>query len=437
VGASGPDGERPSAANAARLALEWRLVRLHETSVGTRLRADFAKEEPKMSYRADRNASAVGSAELTRRNRQQPRTEARLRSALGPPPHRGGTRRSWKRALQEILWTHNDRHATKPKSVSFKTQAERAAGLFRCFRDLHALGYKIRNPYCLGGRHVRALVEDWTAGEPRARRRTLSPSMVQTELSYLRTLASWIGKPGMVLPAEAYVADPALVTRRAVTTEDRSWPAHGVDPEDLLEEIAAHDPWVGEELRLARAFGLRVKEAVMIQPRLAEQPAGEGANPSGSLGGVLEVTRGTKGGRLRRIPIDTPAKREALDAAKALVRSDSHFLADPTRTLVQNLNRLTNVMKKFGVTHEALGVTPHGLRHEYAGNRYEAVSGVLPPVRGGAPTEATTDAGARLQVAEELGHARTQITSAYLGRAKAGRVFRPASGPDPAEDSSA
>ena len=195
-----------------------------------------------MSYRADRNVSAARSAELTRRNRQQPRTEARLRSALGPPPHRGDTRRSWKRALQEILWTHNDRHATKPKSVSFKTQAERAAGLFRCFRDLHALGYKIRNPYCLGGRHVRALVEDWTAAEPRARRRTLSPSMVQTELSYLRTLASWIGKPGMVLPAEAYVADPALVTRRAVTTEDRSWPAHGVDPEDLLEEIAAHDP---------------------------------------------------------------------------------------------------------------------------------------------------------------------------------------------------
>jgi integrase len=276
-------------------------------------------------------------------------------------------------------------------------------------------------------------VEDWTAAEPRARRRTLSPSMVQTELSHLRTLASWIGKPGMVLPAAFYVADPALVTRRSVATEDRSWPAHGLDPQSVIGEIAAHDYWIGAQLRLARAFGLRVKEAVMIQPRLADQPAGDGEDPSASARGFLEVKRGTKGGRLRRIPIDTPAKREALDAAKAMVTSDSQFLADPARTLVQNLNRLTNVMKKFGVTQEVLGVTPHGLRHEYAGDRYEAFAGVSPPVRGGTATDRATDATARLQVAQELGHSRKQVSSAYLGSPRTERPHERASGPDPAE----
>jgi len=124
---------------------------------------------------------------------------------------------------------------------------------------------------------------------------------------------------------------------------------------------------------------------------------------------------------LRCIPIDMTAKREALDAAKAMVGSDSQFLADPSRTLVQNLNRLANVMKKFGVTHEALGVTPHGLRHEYAGDRYEALAGVASPVRGGASTDSATDDGARLQVAEELGHSRTQVTCAYLGQSAAMR----------------
>ena len=59
--------------------------------------------------------------------------------------------------------------------------------------------------------------------------------MVQTELSHLRTLAGWIGKPGLVLPAESYASDPALVARRYVATEDRSWPAHGVDPDALIE----------------------------------------------------------------------------------------------------------------------------------------------------------------------------------------------------------
>jgi integrase len=340
------------------------------------------------------------------------RAKAWLREALRPPARR---RPSWKRLLQAIISSHNDRHAIKPKSVSFKTQTERACSLFRCFNDLHALGYKVRNPQRLGGRHIRALMEDWTSPQPRARQATLSPAMIQAELSSLRTFATWIGKPGLVQPAETYVSDPARVARQQAATKDRSWRGQSIDAEALIEAIAAHDVWVGAELRLARAFGLRVKEAVMLRPRLAELPAGHVGDDTGWTGPHLELLRGTKGGRLRYIPIDTAAKRAALDAAQALVSSDSQHLADPKRTLVQNLDRLGNVMKKFGVTKRALGVTPHGLRHEYAGDRYEAVAGVAPPVRGGARPDAVTEHGARLHVARELGHSRTQITSAYLG----------------------
>ena len=111
---------------------------------------------------------------------------------------------------------------------------------------------------------------DWTADRPRARRATLSAATVQTELSHLRTFAGWIGKPGLVRPAESYVSAPASVTRRYAATTDRSWSARTADPDALIEAIAREDAWVGAELRLARAFGLRVKEAVMLQPRLAE-----------------------------------------------------------------------------------------------------------------------------------------------------------------------
>jgi len=368
-----------------------------------------------MSSSIKRRHSAAENSGTARRERHgRPDPDPRLRGGLRPPPRHAGKRASWKRTLQDIISAHNDRHATKPKSVSFKTQAERAASLFRCFRDLHALGYRIRNPYCLGGRHVRALMEDWTAEHPRARRRSLGPAMIQTELSHLRTFSGWIGKPGLVRPAEAYVADTARVTRRTAATTDKSWSAHALDPDRLIETIAAHDPWVGAQLRLARAFGLRVKEALMIQPRLAERPGPEASESSGAAS-CLEVMRGTKGGRLRRVPIDTPAKRAALDAAKALVTSESQHLANPARSLVQNLDRVVNVMKKFRVTRKALGVTPHGLRHEYAGNRYEALAGTAAPVRGGAPPDAATDERARLRVAEELGHARAQIVSAYCG----------------------
>lgn len=390
---------------------------------------------PNLNNRNRARGSDATFARLVRRAERRPIVP--LRDPLGPLPRQGGRRQSWKRALQDIIAAHNERHATKPKSVSFKTQTERACSLFRCFKDLHALGYKIRNPHCLGGRHIQALVRDWTAAQPRSRRRTLSAAMVQTELSHLRTFASWIGKPGLVRPAESYVEDPARVTRRSAATADKSWPAHGVDPGRVIEDIALHDPWVGAQLRLARAFGLRIKEAVMIQPRLAERLGGDASDASARVGGHLEVARGTKGGRPRRIPIDTPAKRTALDAAKALLTSDAQYLANPTRSLVQNLDRLTNVMKKFGVTRKALGVTPHGLRHEYAGDRYEALTGVPPRVRGGPSIEAATAEQARLHVAEELGHSRPQILAAYCGSPRARTIPHATPSPDATDDAAA
>lgn len=50
---------------------------------------------------------------------------------------------------------------------------------------------------------------------------------------------------------------------------------------------AAFGPPVAREaLRVARALGLRIKEAVMIQPRLAEWPAGDMGDPSGFVGAL-------------------------------------------------------------------------------------------------------------------------------------------------------
>lgn len=305
---------------------------------------------------------------------------------------------------------HNDRHAVKPKGVSFKTREERANALFRCFRDLRALGYKIQNPQCLGGRHVQALVGDWTAEQPRSRERTLSPAMIQSELSHLRTFADWIGKAGLVLPAESYVDSPALVRRRYIAAEDKSWQARGVDPDTLIEQIAAHDPWVAAQLRVARAFGLRVKEAVMLQPHRAAKPD-EASTPHR----YLEVMRGTKGGRLRVVPIDTEPKRAALDAARKLVGRESGHLGNPARDLKQNLDRLHYVMRKFGVTRRALGITAHGLRHGYAADRYEKLSGTPAPVRGGHIADRDADLRARLGVAEQLGHGRPEIAGVYVG----------------------
>jgi len=67
------------------------------------------------------------------------------------------------------------------------------------------------------------------------------------------------------------------------------------------------------------------------------------------------------------------------------------------------------------VTKRQLGITAHGLRHQYATDRYEDVAGAPAPVRGGDRLDREVDRSARLQVAGELGHARENISTAYLG----------------------
>ena len=150
----------------------------------------------------------------------------------------------------------------------------------------------------------------------------------------------------------------------------------------------------------------------------------------------LEVEQGTKGGRLRHVPIDTPEKRAALEEARRLVTVKTGHLGRPGKSLAQNMSRFSYVMGKFGITREMLGVTSHGLRHEYGNDRYEQCSGEPSPVRGGGKIDRKRDKAARLKVVKELGHSREAVGRAYLGpilRGKPATASPEASSPDQEE----
>ena len=64
----------------------------------------------------------------------------------------------------------------------------------------------------------------------------------------------------------------------------------------------------------------------------------------------------------------------------------------------------------------------HGLRHAYAQQRYEELTGWKSPIAGGPPSKSLTreqrdrDYQVRLVISHELGHEREQVTAVYLGR---------------------
>lgn len=299
-----------------------------------------------------------------------------------------------KASLAAVLKAHN-RTRGNGTVASAATQDKRADVLYAGFRELRALGYRLKSVYGLGGRHIDALTKAWQA-------RGLSPSTLQNNLSIFRTLAEWLGKAGMVQRTEKYFSSQAS-RRSSINQTDKSWSAKGVDIAAKLAEVRAKDARVALQLELQRAFGLRAREAMQLQPYRADK------------GHYLAVNLGTKGGRDRVVPIDTPEKRALIERAKTFAQSKLASTSDPTKTLAQVKHHYYSVLRACGITRRD-GITSHGLRHEYANDRYQQFSQAASPVRGGQPVDREIDRVARLEVAEELGHRRENITTHYLGR---------------------
>ena len=302
----------------------------------------------------------------------------------------------WKASLAMVLKEHNCvKHDGSVAGSA--TQDKRADVLFAGFKELRELGFKLQDVRGFGGRHMQALAQSWEA-------RSLAPSTIQNNISTFRRFSDWIGKAGMVEGAAKYVSE-GVAGRSSVNKVDKSWSARGVDIDAKIAVVTAKDARVGLQLELQKEFGLRPREAMQLRPHIADK------------GTYLAVTVGTKGGRDRVVPIDTQAKRDLLERAKAFTSSKSSSTSDPKLTLVQVKSHYYAVVRACGITRRA-GITSHGLRHGYANNRFEQMSGEASPVRGGslAIRDRETDRAIRLEIAEELGHSRESVTTHYLGR---------------------
>ena len=317
------------------------------------------------------------------------------------------TRKCWT-VLEVLIKTFNHQHTLKEKDVSYKTQMERANLLRLAFRQLVALGYHL-DPRSLGTRHVQALVNHWVEQK-------ISLKTMQTYLSFLRAFCDWIGKPGMIRPAEYFIdKHDRAKTGGGVATRDKSWFGAGVDVEAKIADVARTEPHVALQLSVMYAFGLRVKETLMMLPHQAVVGAAETGIARPTADRYLCVERGTKGGRRRYVPLDSDDKRQVLELAQAATIAPDGHLGFAGLPLKETMKKFRNRMAAHGITLRDAGIVPHGLRHQFAHARYAEITGVLSPVQGGTAVDKALDTQARLAVSAVLGHRRKQIASAYLG----------------------
>lgn len=318
--------------------------------------------------------------------------------------------RGWYTELQKLIDSHGKIAALKPKEVSHGTRSVRAKVLFNAFRllgDLNARPRKLEN---FKPRHMQRLVDEWLA-------RDLSASTLQNYFSVFVVFCTWINKAGMLGELKDYVPDESRIKRTYAAQEDKSWSASEVDPYKMIDAVSTEDMYVGIQLKLIFAFGLRVKEAVMFHPYRSDQ--GQQL--------LLTGNSGTKGGRQRHIPITSPYQRQVLDEAKRFTDTLNGHLGNPRLTLKQNLDRFYYVIRKHGLTRSGQGVTAHGLRHEFLASVFERISGLKAPIKGGgefAPDQREIVRLAQFACAEAAGHSRFQISTAYCGQIKYSKVSK-------------
>lgn len=269
---------------------------------------------------------------------------------------------------------------------SYNTQADRVRSLALAARQLREAGFRQMKASSLKGKHVLALLDRWQ-GEG------LSPGTIKNRLSHLRWWAEKISKAG-ILPADN--AQLGVAERRYVTNISKA--------RELgtgLEQVT--DAHVRMSLQLQAAFGLRREEAIKFQPSYADR--GDHIALKGSW---------TKGGRERTVPVITAEQRDVLQAAHHLAGTGSLIPAD--KTFIQQRHVYDGQCKAAGLSNM------HGLRHQYAQSRYEALTGWKAPAAGGPQRQSLTmpqlllDTEARESISKELGHNRAGIVSAYCGR---------------------
>ena len=300
--------------------------------------------------------------------------------------------------IELVLQEYQDKAAKKQKKVGQGTQDKRATVINGFFSDLFSLGYKVESIHNLKEKHLIA-VFNFLEGKGQ------SPSTIQNKISIMRVFCEWIGKNGMVRDSALYVKDKVSVRRSMVAKEDKSWDGKGIDVLTKLPEIAEEDKTVALVLELCWAFGLRVREALMLRPEVSHE------------GDFLMLREGTKGDRSRIVPAQNAIQKNVLMRAKEVADKKTGFLGKRGQTMEQKRDHFYYVMKKLGITIAESEISAHGLRHQYMQTRFAQMLGIDAPVKGGDLSKVDKDEFhvASQKLMEEAGHTRVTIGASYYG----------------------
>ncbi len=326
------------------------------------------------------------------------------------------------------------RDPSRPTSNhTMKTAFDKVQKIFGWLRS--ELGFSgLSNPYHLSERHLIALAGHIAEKKEKGE---FGAAMAAGYATYCRHLARWIDKPELAAVFNSAIGKE-VCKRSLIAERDKSWEAAGVNVDEKILEVMKYERWVGLALWCQHTFGMRKNEVLMFQPLSDIQPIPT-IMPTGAgkargrrikqdltdvhwkewTGGLnVNIVRGTKGKRPRVLRIDDDeAKETAWMIRNELVQwGDRETLGPSFFSLKQNTQTYVRVLKRFGITQNALGITGHGLRAGFACDMLESF-GITPTVRGGngQHPDPVRQHHAYKETTEAMGHGRVTVVGAYAG----------------------
>ena len=274
----------------------------------------------------------------------------------------------------------------RSRDGAYSTQGDRFNILRLCANELIEMGFLHMHATSLKSKHVDALLEHWKDKE-------LSSGTIKNRMAALRWWAEKINRSGIISKDN----DSLGIDRRSYVTPENK--AQILD-EDKLRHIT--DQHTQMSLRLQAAFGLRREESIKFNVSYADQ------------GDTIRLKSSwTKGGKARTVLVRTEMQRQLLNELHQFAGKGS--LIPQEKSYIQQRHVYEGQCKQVGLSNM------HGLRHQYAQERYEELTGWKAPKAGGlkqkmlSPKERIIDQQARQTISHELGHERIDIVAVYIG----------------------
>ena len=239
--------------------------------------------------------------------------------ALAVAPARAGPTMSpamnrWLRERVRLLWgAASSSGPRRLRSVAPQTSLDRVDSVARCYRELWALGFQLREVEGLGSRHLKALLEHWIG-------KGLADSTLRVRWSHLTSWCAVIGKPGMAppfatarrwlplaSPPTAASGPEPLAEPSVVPVERTVQPLRRLDAaqyERLLGILDRRFDRTGYWLvRCVRELRLSRKEAVLFEPAVSLGFRGLDETPTPKERAVAQETADLHAGTCA-VPLD-------------------------------------------------------------------------------------------------------------------------------------